>query len=526
LNSMKILTAAQIRAIDRLSTEKFGVPGILLMENAGMRVVEALEARFENLEEQSIAILCGKGNNGGDGVVVARQLIQRDCYPTVFLFASPEDVSGDARTNLDILTAIGHPPVVIGSEEEWERERLEIIDANIVIDALLGTGLSKPVDGLLRSVVAGLRDFCPGAMIVSIDLPSGCDADSANLAGPSVEADLTVTLTAPKPCLVLPPAHEMAGEVVIADIGNPRELFEDDGFDVNLLLPDSFPDVAFVRDDVTHKGDYGRVLVIGGSRGKAGAAAMSGRAALQSGAGLVTVAASESAASTVANHMAELMVEPLPEGAAGTISPAALDYGRLSSIIEGKSIVALGPGMGQDQGTIDLVRTLLPRFTVPLILDADGLNAFEGCTGELRDLAFPVILTPHLGEMSRLVGLDVAEIERDRIGVARNFATDHELYVVLKGFRTVIASPDGTVFINPTGNAGMATAGSGDILTGMIAGTLAQSRLGSFEERLCLAVYLHGLAGDLAADEVGEEGLIATDILQFLPEAWNELRGG
>ena len=523
---MKILTAEQIREVDRLSTEKFGVPGILLMENAGMRVVEALEARFENLAEQSIAILCGKGNNGGDGIVVARQLIQRGCFPTVFLFASPTDVTGDARTNLDILTAIGYPPVVVRTQEEWERERLEIVGADLVIDALLGTGLSKPVEGLFSFVIRSLDEFFPGATIVSVDVPSGCTADSADITGPTVEADLTVTLTAPKFCLVLSPAHEMAGEVVIADIGNPPELLEADGLDVNLLLGDSFSDALYAREDDTNKGSYGKILVIGGSRGKSGAAAMAGRAALQSGAGLVTVAASESAAPTIASHMAELMVEPLAEGPAGTISRAALDYGRLSSIIEGKSIVALGPGLGQDQETVDLVRTLLPRFSVPLILDADGLNAFEGCAGELRGSTFPIILTPHPGEMSRLAGLEVAEIERDRLGVARNFATGHELYVVLKGFRTVIACPDGTAFINPTGNAGMATAGSGDILTGMIAGILGQPGLGSFEERLCLAVYLHGLAGDLAADEVGEEGLIATDILQFLPEAWNELRGG
>ncbi len=521
---MKILTADQIRRIDRLSTEKFGVPGILLMENAGMRVVEALEARFEDLEEQSIAILCGKGNNGGDGIVVARQLIQRGCFPSVFLFARPEEVTGDARTNLDILTAIGYPPVVVQTEEEWERERG--VDADIVIDALLGTGLSKPADGVLGFVINRMDEFFSGAAIVSVDVPSGCAADSGDLAGPAVEADMTVTFTAPKFCLVLAPAHEMAGEVVIADIGNPHELTGAEGHDVNLLLADSFGGVEYARDDDTNKGVYGKVLVIGGSRGKAGAAAMAGRAALQSGAGLVTVAASESAAPTVASNMAELMVEPLPEGTAGAISRAALDYDRLTEIIEGKSIVALGPGIGRDQEAVDLVRTLLPGFSVPLVLDADGLNAFEGCAGELRGVAFPIIVTPHPGEMSRLTGLDVTEIQRDRLGVARSFATEHELYVVLKGFRTVIACPDGASFINPTGNAGMATAGSGDILTGMIAGILAQPRLGSFEERLCLAVYLHGLAGDLAADEVGEEGLIATDILQFLPEAWNELREG
>ena len=522
----KILTAAEIREIDRISSEKFGIAGSILMENAGMRVVEAIAARVEELEARSVAIVCGKGNNGGDGFVVARQLMQRGCFPSIFLFASPDDVTGDARTNLDILSAIGYPPVVIGNEEEWNRERLEIIDADIVVDALLGTGLSKPVEGLLRKVVESMRDDFPEAMIVSIDLPSGCTADSADLAGPAVDADLTVTLSAPKFCLVFPPAHEMAGEVVIADIGNPRELFDDPKLNVNLLLTDSFPDAAYTRNQDTNKGEYGKVLVIGGSRGKAGAAAMAGQAALQSGAGLVTVAAPEGVLPTIAGHMAEVMTEPLAETDAGTLSRASLDDGRLDAVVRGKSVVALGPGISRHPETADLVRRLLPRFSVPVVLDADGLNAFEGHESELLGTESGVVVTPHPGEMARLNGKDVAHILRNRLEVARQFALEHEVYVVLKGFRSVIASPDGTAFVNPTGNAGMATAGSGDILTGMIAGILAQPDLGSFGERLCLAVYLHGLAGDIAASELGQESLVATDIIGFLPEAWRELREG
>ena len=521
----KILTSAEIREIDRISIERFGIAGSILMENAGMRVVEAIDARVEGLEARSVAILCGKGNNGGDGFVVARQLMQRGCFPAVFLFASPSEVTGDAKTNLDILAAIGYPPVQIQSEEEWNQERLEIIDADIVVDALLGTGLSKPVEGLLRNVVESMRDDFPAAMIVSIDLPSGCAADSADLAGPAVDADLTVTLSAPKFCLVFAPAHEMAGEVVIADIGNPRELFDDPSLNVNLLLPDSFPDAAYTRDPDTNKGDYGKVLVIGGSRGKAGAAAMAGQAALQSGSGLVTVAGPEGVLSTIAGHMAEVMTEPLPETDAGTLSLTVLDDGRLETVVAGKSIVALGPGISRHPETAELVRSLLTRLSVPVVLDADGLNAFEGHDAELRGTEGGVIVTPHPGEMARLNGKDVAYIGRNRLEVARDFAREHDVYVVLKGFRSVIACPDGTAFVNPTGNAGMATAGSGDILTGMIAGILGQPHLGGLEERLCLAVYLHGLAGDIAASELGEESLVATDIIGFLPEAWRELRG-
>lgn len=489
-----------------------------------MRVVEAIDARVEEIKAKSVAILCGRGNNGGDGFVVARQLMQRGCSPKVFLFSSHSNVTGDARANLDILSAIGCLPVVIQSEEEWNQERLKIIGTDILVDALIGTGLSKPVDGLLRQVVQSIRVDFPNAMIVSIDLPSGCAADSSELAGPAVDADLTVTLSVPKFCLVFPPAYEMAGEVVIANIGNPPELFDDPRLNVNLLLSESFLDTAYTRNQDTNKGDYGKVLIIGGSKGKAGAAAMTAQAALQSGSGLVTVAAPEGVLSTIAAHMAEVMTESLPETDAGTLSRVALEDGVLEKITAGKSVVALGPGISRHRETAELVRTMFHRFSVPLILDADGLNAFEGHDAELRGTENVVIVTPHLGEMARLTGNDITYMLRNRLEVARQFALEHEVYVVLKGFRSIVASPAGTVFVNSTGNAGMATAGSGDILTGMITGILGQPNLGNFEERLCLAVYLHGLAGDIAASELGEESLVATDILGFLPQAWRKLR--
>ena len=522
---MRILTAAQLREVDRLSSEQFGIPGIVLMENAGMRVLEGIDARVDDLESLTFVILCGKGNNGGDGMVVARQLIGRGAFPSVYLFADPAEVSGDARTNLNILTAIGYPPVRIRNADEWFAELVEISHADIVIDALLGTGLSKPVEGLLGTVLASLSDDFPRAMIVSVDVPSGCAADSSDVGGPTVEADLTVTLSAPKFCLVFPPAHEMAGEVVIADIGNPHELIEADGHDVDLLLADSFPDALVPRADDTNKGHYGKILVIGGARGKAGAVAMASEAALRAGAGLVTAAVPETVFPVVASHMAEIMTEPFPDTDEGSLGQAALDYGRLDATIAGKTVVALGPGIGRHVETENLVRDLVSRLTVPVVLDADGLNAFAEHRDELRGREVPIVVTPHPGEMSRLTGRATRDIVRNRLGAARDYATDRGLWVVLKGFRTVVACPDGRTFVNSTGNAAMATAGSGDILTGLIAGLLGQPHLGDFEDRLCLAVYLHGLAGDLAAEELGEEFLVATDILGFLPEAWSELRG-
>ena len=521
---MKILTAEEIREVDRRTTAEFGISGLLLMENAGMRVVETLETRFGPLEGVSVAVLCGKGNNGGDGLVIARQLIQRDCLPATYLFASPESVAGDAGTNLEILTRLGHPPVVVRDSGQWLEEVRELGAVDIVVDALLGTGLTRPADGLMAAVIASIGDAFPGASVVSVDLPSGCQADTGLLAGPAVEADLTVTLSAPKHCLVFAPASRLAGEVVIADIGNPQVLLDSEAHQVDLLMPDSFPAAHRPRDGDTHKGDYGRILVIGGSTGKSGAAAMTAEGALRSGAGLVTVASPAGVVPIIAAHMPELMTWPLPETAEGTVSPAALGDAALQDLIGQASVVVVGPGMGRHPETSDFIRRLTGRLTVPAVIDADGLYAFRGSAGELRRGELPVVITPHPGEMAGLLGLGTEEVTRNRLETAREFSRRQGLYVVLKGFRTVIASPDGRAWVNPTGNAAMATAGSGDILAGIIAGLLGQPHLGGFEERLCLAVYLHGLAGDLGADARGEEALTATDLAAFLPDAWAELR--
>jgi len=511
---MKILTAKQIREIDRVSSEQCGIPSILLMENAGMRVVEALEKRFENLEELTIGILCGKGNNGGDGFVVARQLIQKGTYPFVFLLGREEDVAGDAKTNLDILKSIGYPPTVIGDAEEWHEEKVELFDADIIVDALLGTGLTKPVSGLFGEVINSLREDFPRAEIISIDLPSGLPADSAHPIGPAVEAHATVTFTAVKPCLVLSPNQEYAGDVILADIGNPAELLESPDLQMHLIVPEEFVASIRVRSAETNKGDYGKVLVIGGSVGKSGAAAMAGQSALRSGAGLVTVATPASVLPIVAASMPELMTEGLPDTTEA-----------IASLLVGKTVLAIGPGLGSEPSIQRMIRSVVKEAQIPTVVDADGLNAYADYRDELRgDDERPVVVTPHPGEMARLTGKDIASVVLHRVDVARDFASTNNVYVVLKGFRTVVAAPDGSVYINITGNPGMATGGTGDILTGMIAGIIAQDHFGALIERICLAVYLHGLAGDLAADELGEETMVATDILRYLHSAWEKLR--
>ena len=497
---MKILTPEQLREVDRLSTEKYGIPSLLLMENAGMRVAEVLEDQFEDLDQLSIAILCGKGNNGGDGFVVARQLIQKGCFPFVFLFASEEEVKGDAKTNLSILKALGYPPTVVVNEHDWNEEKLELLDADLVVDALLGTGVRKPVEGLYRTVIESIEEDFPRAAVVAVDVPS-----------PGVQADITVTFSALKPSLVLYPDCEDAGDVILADIGNPPELLENENYTLHLIEPHELPP----RAPDSNKGTYGKVLVIGGSRGKSGAAAMAGQAALRAGAGLVTVATTESVLPIVAISMPELMTAALAETSEGSIANQSV-----TALLKDKTVVAIGPGLGTAVETSAFVRRVGSECRVQMVIDADGLNALVGFEGDLGG----AVLTPHPGEMARLIGKSVESVTSNRIEVATDFAKKRNAYVVLKGYRTTVAAPNGSVYINPTGNPGMATGGTGDILTGMIAGILAQEHLGSFIERLCLAVYLHGLAGDFAAEEVGEEALIATDLLRFLPKAWENLK--
>jgi len=498
---MKILTPEQLREVDRLSTEQHGIPSLILMENAGMRVAEVLEDRFEDLQELTIAILCGKGNNGGDGFVVARQLIQKGCFPFVFFFAGEDEAKGDAKINLNILKALGYPPTMIATEQDWNEEKLELVDADIIVDALLGTGARRPVEGLYGAVIHSITEDFPRAQVVAVDVPS-----------PGVQADVTVTFTALKPSLVFYPDCEDAGDVILAEIGNPEELLDNESYKLHLIEPHELHG----RAAESNKGTYGKVLVIGGSRGKTGAASMAGQAALRAGAGLVTVATAQSVLPVVAVSMPELMTEPLQETAQGTIANQSV-----ASLLRDKTVVAIGPGLGTVAETSAFVRRVGSECRAQMVIDADGLNALVGFEGDLGG----AVLTPHPGEMARMIEKNVQHVVANRIDVASDFARRRNAYVVLKGYRTIVATPAGSVYVNPTGNPGMATGGTGDILTGMIAGILAQEHLGSFVERLCLAVYLHGLAGDLASEELGEESLIATDLLRFLPKAWENLRG-
>lgn len=516
---MRILNAAQMREADRHTIEDVGIPSLVLMENAGRQVVAAIEAAYESRLDGRVAVLCGRGNNGGDGFVVARTLIQRGIDTSVFVIGTVADVRGDARTNLDTLGRLGVTVVEIGDEQTWELHFSEISQCSLIVDAIFGTGLKSALGGMMETIVADVN--ASGIPIVAIDLPSGLSADTFHLIGDCIDASMTVTLAAPKLPLVLPPGEAHAGDVVIADIGIPVDVLEGlEGPHIELLTPEQIRDLVEPRAPESHKGDFGRVTIIAGSRGKTGAAHLAALGALRSGAGLVTVATPSSSQPIVASMAAEYMTEPLPESRGGSVTPAAVE-----TILEMRhDVIACGPGLGRDPGVAEFVRMLVERSTVPLVLDADAVTVLADDPAVLvgreeRD----VIITPHPGEMARLIGASVEEVQRNRIDVATECATTHHLYVVLKGHRTIIATPEGHVFINPTGNAGMATGGTGDVLTGMIAAWLAQ--LLDAEAACRLAVFVHGAAGDLAEADEGQVAMIATDLLTHLGSALNQLTG-
>ena len=506
-----------MREADRRTIQDIGIPSLVLMENAGRQTVAAMESIFQDLAERRIAILSGKGNNGGDGFVVGRTLHQRGIDVSVFLVGQVAEVKGDARINLEILGRLGITVVEIADEGAWELHFSEISEHSLIVDALFGTGLKSALSGIYETITADVNSS--GIPVVAIDVPSGMSADTPDLIGDCIEATMTVTLGAPKLPLVLPPAEEKAGEVVIADIGIPADIIESlEGQRVELMTRDQMRVLINPRASDAHKGDFGRVLIVAGSRGKTGAAVLAAHGALRSGAGLVTIATPRSSVPIVAAHTPEYMTEALDETIDGTIDFAAADY----VLALDADVIAIGPGLGRGEGVTTFMRELLEKSEVPLVLDADALNAFIDEPAALvgregRDL----IITPHPGEMARLVGCTVEDVQADRMGMARDFASAHKVYVLLKGYRSLVATPDGKIFINPTGSPGMATGGKGDVLCGMLAAWLAQ--LLDAEAACRLATYLHGAAGELADADEGEVSMTAMDLANHIGDAVLEL---
>jgi ADP-dependent NAD(P)H-hydrate dehydratase / NAD(P)H-hydrate epimerase len=509
---MKIVTAEEMRAIDRATSERFGVPSLTLMENAGAAVANYVLSHHSAAGR--IVVICGKGNNGGDGFVVARRLREQGKKVEVILLANPADLRGDAAVMFGKLPAT----IAVHSSEELKSERVWLaLQADLYLDAILGTGFKPPVRGLYADAIAIMN--ASHIPVIAVDIPSGADADAmGSQAGTIARADAIVTFTAPRPAHVF--SLLTPGPTFVADIGSPEDAIIS-ALQLNVIIARGIAPLIGPRPAESNKGNYGHVLVVGGSLGKAGAAAMAGISALRAGAGLSTVATPKSVLGTVAGFHPELMTELLPETDAGTISTSA--QGRIEELAKGKSVLAIGPGISRNPQTSELVRNLVARIQVPMVVDADGLNAFEGRVAELNGRGRTLVITPHPGEMARLAGSTIADVQKDRLGVARKFAREHELIVLLKGHRTLVVQPDGEVWVNTTGNPGMATGGTGDILTGMVAGMIAQHPKHVFAAVLA-AVHLHGLAGDVMRERVGEHSLVATDLLQGLPEAFRRTR--
>jgi NAD(P)H-hydrate epimerase len=506
---MKIVSAEEMRAIDRATSERFGVPSLTLMENAGAAVADYVLSHYAAAER--IVVFCGKGNNGGDGFVAARRLHEAGKKVQVILLANLADLRGDAAAMFGRLpvTAVAAP-----SSEDLKSHRVRsALQGDLYLDALLGTGFKAPVSGLYAEAIAVIN--ASQIPVVAVDIPSGADADAMGpQSGTIARAEAIVTFTAPRPAHAF--SSLASGAICVAGIGSPDEAINS-SLRLNVITARDIAWLIGPRPAESNKGSYGHVLVVGGSLGKAGSVAMAGMAALRAGTGLSTVATPRSVLGSVAGFHPELMTEPLSETDASTISTSALD--RIEELAKGKSVIAIGPGISRQAQTSELVRSLVAKIHIPTVVDADGLNAFEGRTGELNGKDRTLVITPHPGEMARLAGLSIPEVQEDRLGVARKFAREHGVIVVLKGHRTLVVRPDGEAWVNTTGNPGMATGGTGDILTGMVAGMVAQHPKDAFAATLA-AVHLHGLAGDVMRETVGEYSLVATDLLRGLPEAF------
>jgi NAD(P)H-hydrate epimerase len=507
-----VVTAEEMAAVDRYTISELGIPGRVLMENAGRAAASLILQKWRNLARRAVALVCGKGNNGGDGFVVARCLSESSASCSIFLLGKKSEVRGDALANLQVAEKLG----LAITEVRDETQLPDFASYFLLIDALLGTGSRGGLEGLLAKTVERMN--ASGRPLVALDLPTGVHADTGEVGGPCIDADLCVTFGAMKRGLLFSPGREVAGEVHVAEIGFPARAIEAAGVRTHQLhesvirtwLPQRAPD-AF-------KNRVGQILVIAGSQGFGGAARLAALAALRAGAGLVVLAVPSSLIPAMEASAAEVIKLALPEenGAVSLDAQFAI-----AERLEWAEVVAIGPGLGTQAGAQTLVKHVLSTFQKPIVLDADGLNVLASHRERIREAAGPVILTPHPGELARVMNLGIKEIKKNPVEIARQVAIDLKQTLVLKGAPTVIADADGRVLINSTGNAGMATAGSGDVLTGIIAGLLGQKLSGVYAA--ALGVYLHGLAGDFAREELGVWSVLAGDVLKQLPRAFLHL---
>jgi len=515
---LKIADASTIRSIDRTAVEKYGISGLQLMENAGRGAADVILKELGGKVGASVAVFCGKGNNGGDGYVIARHLHNSGVDATVYTLCKPGELKGDAAANAATWAKMGGAVVELLSTEAVKAASGRAGKADILVDAVFGTGLTDEVSGHYAEAVRLINGL--GRKVVSIDIPSGINASTGAVLGEAVKAHVTATMAMPKLGLFLYPGRAYSGRVEVVDIGVPKEALEDPSIRWNLLGPPDMAAILRPRKAESHKSSHGHLLVLGASPGMTGAAYMSGIAALRAGAGLVTVGVPESLHAIMEVKTTEVMTVGLPETGRRLGSAAYEDVRRLAA---NKTAVVVGPGAGTSEELMKLTALMLEEIRIPVVIDADGLNSFAPRIGSLKEAKAQVVLTPHPGEMSRLLNMKIQAIQADRVGAAEKLVEMTGATVVLKGAYTVIACPGGQVYLNPTGNPGLATAGTGDILAGMLGAFLAQGY--SPSEASAAAVYLHGLAGDEARKRSGELGMIATDLLEFIPPLLNSFAG-
>lgn len=513
---MKLVTAEEIQELDRQASEAYGIPSIVLMENAGLRIFDEARRILENLPGKRVLIFAGKGNNGGDGFVVARHLLNAGAEVKVFLLAGFEDIQGDARTNLTTLQKIGCRIFPLLDEKELQRVDISLLYADLVVDSIFGTGFKGAVRGISAQVIERINNA--GKVVIAADLPSGLEANTGRVYGPCIKATTTVTLGLPKIGLYLEPGAGFCGDIRLGDISFPREFYQKN-IQRRIITRSWCAERLFRRQRDTHKGDYGKVFVLGGSGGMTGAVLMAAHGALRAGAGLVYLGVPRSLQTIVEMKTTEVITYAFSETEQKTLSVEALEA--VLELVSSCSVLALGPGMGRHPDTTNFLQRLLTNLEIPVIIDADGLNALAEVMDILEEVRCPLVLTPHPGEMARLTGKGRHFIQKDRLRVVENAAALWKCVVVLKGAKTLVATPEGEVYLNITGNPGMATGGSGDVLTGVIAAFIGQGL--SPVEAAVLGTYVHGTAGDLGSKIKGERGLTAGDIIDFLPKVLKDL---
>jgi len=530
---MKALTAAEMREVDRLTTERYHIPSLQLMEAAGKHVAGAVLRECSPELPQRVTVLCGKGNNGGDGLVAARHMRAAGMNPRVCLFADPREMCGDAGANLTRYLEAGNTILSIQDESAWENAWPAVADSEVIVDALLGTGLRGAANGLIAQAIEAINRLSAHAtaarpaLIIAVDTPSGLPSDGQRAEGPVLRAHRTVTFTAPKVSQLLSRDADAVGALEVCAIGSPAALVEEIGQGtVRWAGPDEFARLPLVRSVKSHKGTFGHVLLVAGSLGKSGAAILSGLGALRAGAGLVTIATPAVVSPTVAAGQPEYMTESLESTAVGTIAFSSLDGKRFEEILKGKTVLGIGPGLGTHPETQKFIRSVVRDAQVPTVLDADGLNAFTGAGDLLRDRQSKFLaLTPHPGEMARLLGSTSQAVQGNRVAVALDAARRWNAHVVLKGYHSIVASPDGQTFVNSSGNAGLGKGGTGDVLTGILAALIAQFGADDGARVLSLGVYLHGLAAELATRGTDLSGLLASEVADAVPHARLKLLG-